>query len=97
MSNSIVKAMNLIKSVGISDHDVLHNCFNVVCNMEAEINNFTDIEQGLNHIMLAANNGFNLLLKHKESYKKYTDMDVDLILLKFHEIEIKFEALIDQE
>lgn len=97
MSNSIVKAINLIKSVGIADHDALHKCFNVVCNMEAEINNFTDTEHGLNHIMLAANNGFNLLLKHRDAYKKYTGMDVDLMLCGFHEIEIKFEALIDQE
>ena len=97
MSNSIVKSINLIKSVGAVDHKALHECFNVVCNIETEINNFTDTEQGLNHIMLAANNGFNLLLKHKESYKKYTGMDVDLMLRGFHEIEIRFESLIDQE
>ena len=94
---SLINTFKLINEIGSVEHDALHKCFKIVCNIETEINNFTDTEQGLNHIMLAANHGFNLLLKHKESYKKYTDMDVDLMLRGFHEIEIKFESLLEQE
>lgn len=97
MSNSIVKAINLIKSVGAVDHEALKKCFDIVCSIEKNIDNFIDTEQGLNHIMLAANEGFNLLLKHRDAYKKYTDMDVDLMLRGFHEMEIKLESMIDQE
>ena len=97
MSNSIVKAINLIKSVGAVDHEALKKCFELVCDFQNDVEKSSDTEQTINHTMISANLGFNLLLKHRDAYKKYTDMDVDLMIRGFHEIEIALESLIDQE
>ena len=97
MSNSIVKAINLIKSVGSDDHEKLQKCFNVSVNPMSEISKFTDTEQGINHVIMAMNEGFNLLYKHREAYKTLAGMDVDAALTGFHQIELSFEAAIDQE
>lgn len=51
----------------------------------------------INHVIMAMNEGFNLLYKHREAYKTLAGMDVDATLTGFHHIELSFEALSDQE
>ena len=96
MSN-LLNSLKLIKIVGIDDHEKLQKCFNVSVDPMSEIEKFTDTEQGINHVIMAMNEGFNLLYKHREAYKTLAGMDVDAALTGFHQLELQFEAAIDQE
>ena len=96
MSN-LLSSLKLIKIVGIDDHEKLQKCFNVSVDPMSEIEKFTDTEQGINHVIMAMNEGFNLLHKHREAYKKFSGMDVDAALTGFHQLELAFEAAVDQE
>lgn len=94
--SDFVKALQLIKIVGIDDHKDLEKCFEVLADIPAELEKFLDTSKGIEHIMLVANRGFNLLHKHRETYKKYAGMDVDKLLTGFHLIEISLEKSLEE-
>ena len=94
--DDLVKALKIISIVGIDDHEKLLDCFKVVANPQDAIESFSGTESGLNHVMITANTGFNLLLKHRETYRQFTDLNVDEMLKGFHSIELLFEKAIEQ-
>lgn len=96
MSN-IFDSLKLIKIVGQDDLNKLIECFRVCSDIEVEVEKFPDEITAAKHIMTAANDGFNLIYKHREAYKKYTELDVDSMLQGFHGIELAFEAVIDRQ
>lgn len=89
-------ALKIMHIVGDKDHNALLECFKVTANPLDAIEGFSDTEEGLKHVMMTANTGFNLLLKHRETYSKFTDIDVDKTLQGFHMIELQFEEAIER-
>lgn len=96
MDNNLFNSLKVIKIVGSDDHYKILECFKVVTEPVDAIESFSDTEAGLNHVMMSANTGFNLLLKHQETYKKFTNLDVDKMLQGFHLIELQFEEALER-
>ena len=57
MSN-LLNTLKLIKIVGSEDNEKFHNCFKISVDPMSEISKFTDTEQGINHVIMAMNEGF---------------------------------------
>lgn len=95
--SDLFNALKIMHIVGEDEHNEILECFKITSHPLDEIEKFTETVDGLNHIMMTANKGFNLLYKHRETYKKYSSLGVDEALTGFYLIELEFEAELDQQ
>ena len=92
---NLTNTLKLINEIGAEDSEKITSTFDIIANIPKEIEKFSDIKSGLAYIMITANTGFNMLLKHRSVYEKYCNIpasEMDDLLKNLHQIELTFEA-----